>query len=461
MNKNDLIARYQKCLSDAEAIMAAFEGKEMPKEKADEVNTLLGQSDQLKIQLDNIERLAAGREFLEDPNQSKASMSWRPAGPSEGEEEVDEKAWREVEIKTFAVDPLGMIVPKTNTLRFNIPMRVNKKEYAPAFESYMRKGFHDMGPNDRKTLAEGTDSAGGFLVPADYQEELLKKIATAAVVRQYARVQMTSRDRAQYPFVNYNTDDKYTSGARVTWSDENPSSTSHRVTDPVYGLFTIPINTALASIPISLNLIEDSVFDVEGHSLELFAEAFALGEENAFWQGTGAGQPRGILTSCAGSSGDADFIETGTTQATAQTIIADEIVDMAYALPDQYAMNAKWFMNKATEKYIRKLTSTGGEYLWPIINQVGNLGAVPRMLLEYPVARSEFLQDSTGAANTYPIIFGDLKGYLVLDRVGFSVQRLAEKYAEENLVVLLGRKRVGGQVVEPYRMRCYKALAST
>jgi HK97 family phage major capsid protein len=55
--------------------------------------------------------------------------------------------------------------------------------------------------------------------------------------------------------------------------------------------------------------------------------------------------------------------------------------------------------------------------------------------------------------STYPIIFGDLKGYYHVDRVGFSIQVLRELYAESNQILLLGRLRFGGQVAEDWRLK--------
>jgi HK97 family phage major capsid protein len=59
---------------------------------------------------------------------------------------------------------------------------------------------------------------------------------------------------------------------------------------------------------------------------------------------------------------------------------------------------------------------------------------------------------NTGA-NNYPIIFGDLRGYYLVNRVGFSVQVLRELYAETNQILLLGRVRFGGGVGEEWRIK--------
>jgi HK97 family phage major capsid protein len=57
------------------------------------------------------------------------------------------------------------------------------------------------------------------------------------------------------------------------------------------------------------------------------------------------------------------------------------------------------------------------------------------------------------AANNYPVIFGDLSGYTMVNRVGFSIQVLRELYAELGQVAVVGRIRFGGQVLEPWRLR--------
>jgi hypothetical protein len=50
---------------------------------------------------------------------------------------------------------------------------------------------------------------------------------------------------------------------------------------------------------------------------------------------------------------------------------------------------------------------------------------------------------------------------MIVDRVGLSVQRFDEIYSETNNALLLGRKRVGGQLLEAYKLSCYRYQTST
>jgi len=446
-------------LNEAQTLQSEWAEKDepMPVEVSEKITKMYGDFDSFKAQLDLVKGQQERDSFMNDPaNEPKtADVSWRQTGPDEGNDPVDVKSWRSFSIKQVRVDPIYHVpVIDDIEIRYHVPLKVQKKGYNGAFESYIRNGYgENMGPNDRKTLTEGADSAGGFTVPEDYQTELIKKMATMATIRARARVATTSRDIAKWPKIHYTTDDKWTSGVRMTWTGESPASAStHRVTDPVFGLYSIPVHTAMASMPISNDLIEDSAFDIVGISSDLLAEAFTLGENTAFISGNGIGRPMGILTQVDGD-GPASVVS-----GSAGTLLADGLIDLAYALPAQYEGNATWTFAKSTEKVIRKLKDSNSDYLWPVWPQVGNFGVVSRELLGFPTMRDEFMPAI--AASAYPIIFGDLRGYLVLDRVGISVQRLTEIYAETNVTLLLARKRLGGQTIEPWRLKVQKVAAS-
>lgn len=445
MDISKLQAAYQAKLAEARKLSEQYKEKpeEMTPEVMGQINALLGESDEIKARLVTARQLADAEAYAGEPAGTKAAhLGWRQAGPDEGLAAVDAKSWREVEVKG------------REPIRVYIPEAVRVKGYGDAFEAYMRKGFRDMGPNDRKTLTAGTDSAGGFLIPEDYHVEIIKKTAVMATIRANARVAQTSRDMASWPRITYTTDDKYTSGVRFTWTGETPSSsTVHRVTEPVFGLMTIPVHTAMASLPLSNDLLEDSAFDVASIGSELIGEAFALGENDAFINGSGVGRPMGILTQVGTDNGPSTVNSGG-----AATLTSDGLISLAYALPPQYESNAKWYMNKTTEAAIRKLKgTTSGDYQWPVLNNVGGLGTVQSTLLGFPIVREQFMPDVT--TDSYPIVFGDMKGYLVLDRVGLSIQRLDELYAETNVTLLLARRRVGGQLIAPFRLKAQKVAS--
>lgn len=440
---------YAAKIAEAKTLASA---ENVTDEASQKIDKLLGEADVIKVQIVQQDRIAEGDKLANQPDDLKAAhLGWRQSGPNEGNVAVDPQAWRQVEI----VLPTG----KKSFIRFNVPLAVQAKEYPLAFEGYIRKGIDHVGANDRKTLTEGVDSSGGFWVPEAYQTEYLKKVATTAIIRSLARTLSTSRDHLKWPRMVYTTDDKYTSGVRLTWTGETPSSaTAHRVTEPVSGLITIPVHTAMASMPISNDLLEDSAFDVMGISSDLMGEAFGLGEDDVFLNGNGVSKPMGIITRV-------DVGDTGEKVATvnsgdAGTLKADGLIDLFFGLPSQYRRNARFVMNSGSAKVARKLKDGGttGRYLWDAM-QAPNFGGLSSpvdqdSLLGKPVLYDEFMPDIAG--NAYPILFGDFTGYFIVDRVGLSLQRLSELYAETNITLLLARKRVGGDVAQPWRFKAQK-----
>jgi HK97 family phage major capsid protein len=99
---------------------------------------------------------------------------------------------------------------------------------------------------------------------------------------------------------------------------------------------------------------------------------------------------------------------------------------------------------------MRLLKDSEGRYLWSQGSVFGGVNErQPDTFNGYPVVQSMAMDQFPSAASTkFPVIFGDFKaGYLVLDRLGMTVQRLNGIYAEAGLVGFKVHRRVGGGVI--------------
>ena len=327
----------------------------------------------------------------------------------------------------------------------------NRPEYKSTFWRYLHSlGNEGSLGTDFKFLQEGSDVGGGYTVPEDFYAKIVMKEPTPT--RLYSRVTKAkcSRDRLTLPKVNYTTDNLYTSGIRVTWTGENPTSaTQHAVTDPTFGQVVIPIYTAMMSLPITRDLLEDSAFDIESWAADRFRETIELLKDNMILNGTGTGQPTGILQNPGGANQPA-VVNSGN----ASALTADGIISLGETLPEQYEDNACYVFNKVNAgKAIRLLKDGQGRYLFARTgdNGPGSLVAGrPTECNGYPFMYSGFMPNV--AANAYPVLFGDLSGYYMIERVGFTVEVLREILAQTNQVLLLGRIRLGGMVAEEWKL---------
>lgn len=314
----------------------------------------------------------------------------------------------------------------------------------------LMQGYDSVG--ELKTvMIEGADTLGGYLVPGDFQATVVSRLPGMTVVRGRANVAGTSRDVVEMPMAT-GGDSQYRSAVRVTWVAETPASGA-AATNATFGLVKIPIHTAMAEVSLSRNVVEDAAFDVAGYLAEQFADAAAIDEDNQFLTGDGNGRPRGILPS---SSNALSLTEVVTGDA--DELLWDGLVELSYAIDAQYRQRAAWIAAKSTYLAIAQLKDSGGQYLWREVYG-NNVAGQPLTLLGYPVLEQESMP--TVAAGYYPIIFGDLNGYYIRDRVGMTVERyLDSATASINQIKFIMRRRLGGQPVETWRLAVQKVAAS-
>lgn len=329
---------------------------------------------------------------------------------------------------------------------------------APDYRGYFwgmvrKQGFHSLGNTEQKLLQEGSDPDGGFLVPTDWQNRIISRKPTPTRIQNFVQSFETSRDSITLPRVVYNTDDIYTTGMRITWTGEvPPSSTAHQATQPVFGNIKIPVYTAMMSLPITRDLLEDAAFNLEAWLEDKFFETIELLVDNMILNGTGAGQPAGVLIN-PGATDQPTTVVSGD----ASLLTPDGIMNLGWSLPEQYDENGRFVMNKTnTGRQIALLKDADDRYLWGMGLQDSGMSVTirGRELLGYPVAFSGFMPNV--AANAYPILFGDLRGIYLVRRIGFTIEVLREISALINQVVILARVRFGVAVAEAFRLRIHK-----
>jgi HK97 family phage major capsid protein len=217
----------------------------------------------------------------------------------------------------------------------------------------------------------------------------------------------------------------------------------------------------MATVPMSRNLVEDAAFNIESYLSQKLAEASAIDEDNRFLTGDGVGKPQGILP---GGTNGLSLTEVVSGGASTLTFGASDkgLVPLTFGIAAQYRQNAVWIAEKATYQAISQLTDGNGQYLWRSLfgnnSAQGGSNNLPA-LLGYPVLEQEAMP-SIGS-NAYPIIFGDLRGYTIVDRIGMQVERyLDSTTAVTNTIKYVMRRRLGGQVTEPWRFTVQKVAAS-
>ena len=315
----------------------------------------------------------------------------------------------------------------------------------------------DQGVDDIKALksmmVEASDTLGGYMVPVDFQLRVIEQLAALTVVRGRASQMNTSRDRVEFPEAT-GGDGRFTSPVRTTWVDETPAIGQIASNYVTFGLRGINIHTAMSEAPMSRNFLEDLAFDIEGYLSQKLAESVSLDEDEQFLIGDGVGKPRGILPGLANVHGLEEVHSLG-----ASTLTWNGLIALTYGIPAQYRQEAVWLANRTTYQTIAQMQDSGSHnYLWQAYQFDGGEAGRTKTLLGYPILESELMPDV--AANAFPILFGNLNAYQIIDRLGMTVERfIGAQEARQNLVYFVMRRRLGGDLLEPWKLVTQKVAS--
>lgn len=317
---------------------------------------------------------------------------------------------------------LGMAKPTTSPIA-NAPTKPAEAKIGRASDEYKAdfgKILRGKQPINN-VLSTSPDTDGGYLVPLEFERQLVTSLEEANIIRSIAKTITTSAERKIPVAATHST---------AQWTAENGSYTE---SNPTFDQKTIDAFKLTDLVKVSLELLQDSMFDLESYIAAEFARAFGVAEEQAFCVGTGTGQPTGIFTANGG--------HVGVTAGSATAITVDNLIDLIYSLKSPYRRNAAFLMQDVTISALRKLKDGNGVYVWQPSVQTG----LPDRLLGYPIHTSPYVPAATAAS--LPIAFGDFSNYWIADRMGRTVQRLNELYAGNGQVGFIATERVDGKVI--------------
>ncbi|TAK49738.1 MAG: phage major capsid protein [Xanthobacteraceae bacterium] len=323
------------------------------------------------------------------------------------------------------------------------------REHKAAFESYIRGGESaGLRQLETKSLSAGSNPDGGYLVPAEVEQEIGRRLTAISPIRAIAGVREVSTSVYKKPFM--------TGGPSVGWVGETgarPQTGTPAIAElafPAMELYAMPAATA--------SLLEDAAVNIDQWIAGEVELSFAEQEGAAFINGDGNNKPLGFLsyTNVAESAwewGKLGYVASGADGGFTSSDPVDPLIDLVYALKAGYRQNGSFVMNRKTQAEIRKLKDADGQYLWQPPAQADGRAS----LLSFPVIEAEDMPDI--GAGTYAVAFGDFRrGYLVVDRLGVRVLR--DPYSAKPYVLFYTTKRVGGGVQDFDAIKLMKFAAA-
>ena len=287
----------------------------------------------------------------------------------------------------------------------------------------------------KNTMVEAQGTLGGFAVPATLQSAILQRLPGLTAVRGGGAmvVNLTTGNSTEFIEIT-GGNSRYVSGLRGAWGSETQSPTEKNFT---VGMKQVNADVYTYKVPMSQSLVEDAG-NLVTILQNLAATTMAMDEDDAFLIGDGVGKPQGILPSSANFHTLTEVVS-----GSAAALTADGVKSLKTGIAAQYRSTAVFVANAATYLDVALLKDGNGQYLFPDLTDTDKL--LMRRILE-----SEAMPDV--AANAYPIIFGNMNGYAIVERSGMTVARFQDSNTGINKVEYHFRRRVGGRVVEPWQL---------
>ena len=186
------------------------------------------------------------------------------------------------------------------------------------------------------------------------------------------------------------------------------------------------------SIRVSDELLEDSVFDLEGFIIDQFARRIGEAEEEAFICGDGVAKPLGIIHQL-----DREVITEKT-----GAISTDDLLDLKHAIPPKYRKNAVLLMHDSTLRELFKLRTGEGQYIW----YENPKKKIPLCIFGHRVITCPSMP--TIESGKPPILFGDFKHFVIGDRKHRRIKRLTEVHAQQGQVAYIMSQRVDAKLLD-------------
>lgn len=293
-----------------------------------------------------------------------------------------------------------------------------------------------------KQMTEGTDTAGGFLVPEEFRAEVVRLIPKFGLLRRFARTIPMGTDTLRVP--------RQTATVSVSWPGEAKKGTASK---PTLGQVLLNSKTMVGLCSYSLEFLADAGVPVLEYLQTIFAEEFA-GEEDTQWM-NGTGVP---FTGILAVAGTGSFtMATGKT--TIGSTVIDDMIDLADQVVEEADEGAIYVFHKKLLTALRKVKVTSDYALAP-----ASQGA-PGTIAGVPWYTSKKMP-SAPAVSTAFAFYGNPRYTLLGDRQQMTIAIAregtigADNLFEQNMAGLRITERIAIDVAVPDAYAILKTAAS-
>lgn len=334
-----------------------------------------------------------------------------------------------------------------------------EREYRMIWDKYARFGAEELEPQERKLLREhrdtdasgqaaGTQSisytagiAGGYFVPAGFVYDVEQALKYFCPLMDGGIVKVL--ETATGAVLPYPTGNDVNNLASLIGENTQVSETPVTLGVVNFNAYKYTTNV----IRVSIELLQDSAFNLDDYLAQRFAERLGRKWELDFTKGTGSAQPTGIVTAVLGSgavpiTAVGSNANDGSGSTGSNSIGYGDLVNLEHAVDPAYRSNGKFMFHDQTLKFLKTLLDKYGRPLW----LPGIAVNAPDTILGHPYVINQSM-DQIGS-KTNVVLFGDLSKFIIRKVKDLSILRLVERYADYGQIGFLGFARADSNLVD-------------
>lgn len=295
-----------------------------------------------------------------------------------------------------------------------------------------------------RALSVGTSASGGYTVPISLSQQIEKALKYYSNPRNFCKVITTATgDTLNWPTVTdvSNVASVISEGGSVTTN-----------VDPTFGEKVFLAQKYHSDVvKVSVELLQDSIIDLEGLLADLLAERIARKQEADFINGAGGGTaPNGLVTGA----------NVSVNLASGNAITFAKLKSLEHSVDIAYRQRASFLMHDSTWAAIEQIVDSSGRPIF-LPGYQGLSDPSQKRLFGYPVNISNAFSNYSGneGTNEPMILFGDMNRFMIRDVAqGFTLTRLNELYAANQQVGFQLWQRCWCDYIGP--SGCVNALSS-
>lgn len=320
---------------------------------------------------------------------------------------------------------------------------MTKQQKAFAFGQFLRATMNDSGAKQwmadrgiryQAVMGEGTNTAGGALVPQIFVPDLIRLVEMYGVFRRYANVKPMTTDNQIFPV--------RTGGLTAYAVGESDEITA---SDPTYINAEVTLKKWATLTRASNELLSDAAISIADQVAQEIAQAFAYTEDLCGFLGTGTSTYHGMVgvISKINDGNHAGSVYSALTGNTAfSTLDLVDFGSMVGKLPNYPGINARWYISKPAygDSMNRLMDAAGG-------NTVADIAAgTPLRFMGFDVVIVQVMNSTLAAqtSTTGLVLFGDLAMSAVMGtKANIEVASDTSRYFELDQTAIRGKERFG------------------